>query len=81
MKNLFCDILDLSNESDVEQSFARRLVEALGYPDRAIRTKETLERLSVGQTDRRLPQARLRHQGAGAHKVDTGGEAIQLRTC
>ena len=49
MKNLFCDIRDLGNESDVEQSFARRLIEALGYPDRAIRTKASLERLSVGR--------------------------------
>ena len=48
-KNLFCDIRDLSNESDVEQSFARRLIEALGYPDRAIRTKTSLESLSVGR--------------------------------
>ena len=49
MKNLFCDIRDLANESDVEQSFARRLIEYLGYPDRAIRTKASLERLSVGR--------------------------------
>ena len=48
-KNLFCDVRDLSNESDVEQSFARRLLEELGYADRAIRTKETLERLSLGR--------------------------------
>ena len=47
MRNLFCDIRDLANESDVEQSFARRLLEELGYPDRAIRTKATLEKLSV----------------------------------
>lgn len=50
MRNLFCDFDDLGNESDVEQSFARRLLEALGYPDRAIRTKATLESLSVGRT-------------------------------
>lgn len=54
MKNLFCDIHDLDNESDVEQSFARRLIESLGYPDRAIRTKATLERLSVGKLTRDL---------------------------
>lgn len=49
MRNLFCDIRDLANESDVEQSFARRLLEQLGYPDRSIRTKATLERLSSGK--------------------------------
>ena len=49
LKNLFCDIRDLGNESDVEQSFVRRLIESLGYPDRAIRTKATLEELSVGK--------------------------------
>ena len=49
MKNLFCNFGDLANESDVEQSFARRLLEALDYPDRAIRTKATLERLTVGR--------------------------------
>ena len=48
-QNLFCDIIDLDNESDVEQAFARRLLESLGYPDRAIRTKATLEHLSVGK--------------------------------
>lgn len=52
LQNRFCDIRDLSNESDVEQSFARRLLEELGYPDRAIRTKATLEVLSVGRLAR-----------------------------
>lgn len=47
--NMFCDIRDLGNESDVEQSFARRLIEELGYPDRSIRTKQSLERLSSGK--------------------------------
>ena len=48
-QNLFCNINDLDNESDVEQAFARRLLESLDYPDRAIRTKATLEHLSVGK--------------------------------
>ena len=48
MRNLFCDSRDLRNEADVEQNFARRLLEALGYSDRAIRPKEALERLSLG---------------------------------
>ena len=48
MRNLFCDDSDLRNEEDVVQSFARRLIEALGYSDSAIRPKTSLERLSVG---------------------------------
>lgn len=48
MRNLFCDHSDLRNEADVEQNFARRLIEALGYSDKAIRPKEALETLSIG---------------------------------
>ena len=48
VRNLFCDHDDLRNEADVEQAFARRLIEALGYADRAIRPKAALEELSVG---------------------------------
>ena len=55
MINLFCDQEDLHNEADVEQIFARRLIEHLGYPDSAIRPKEALERLTVGKVgDERL---------------------------
>ena len=51
LRNRFCDLQDLGNESDVEQSFVRRLLQdALGYKDREIRTKATLESLSAGQT-------------------------------
>ena len=48
MRNLFCDHGALRNEADVEQNFARRLIEALGYSDTAIRPKAALEDLSVG---------------------------------
>ena len=48
-KNLFCDHSDLRNEADVEQNFARRLIEALGYSDKAIRPKAALEELSIGE--------------------------------
>ena len=47
-RNIFCNLRDLRNEADVEQNFARRLIEALGYPDNAIRPKAALEELSVG---------------------------------
>lgn len=48
MRNLFCDHGTLRNEADVEQNFARRLIEALGYSDKAIRPKAALEELSIG---------------------------------
>ena len=55
MRNLFCDQEDLHNEADVEQIFARRFIESLGYPDSAIRPKDALERLTVGNVgDERL---------------------------
>ena len=49
MHNLFCVIDDLRNQTDVEQNFARRLLEVLGYSDKAIRPKAALEELSVGR--------------------------------
>ena len=49
MRNLFCDHSDLHHEADVEQIFARRLIEALGYEDKSIRPKASLEELTVGK--------------------------------
>ena len=49
MKNLFCDHSDLRNEADVEQNFARRFIEVLGYADKDIRPKAALEELTVGK--------------------------------
>lgn len=48
---MFCDHRDLRNEADVEQNFARRLIEALGYSDSAIRSKAALVDLAVGDVD------------------------------
>ena len=47
-RNIFCNRGDLRNEADVEQNFARRLIESLGYADKAIRPKAALEELSIG---------------------------------
>lgn len=47
MENMFCRLEDLHNEADVEQNFARRLIEALDYPDRSIRPKTSLDRLVI----------------------------------
>lgn len=48
-KNKFCDMSDLHNEADVEQNFARRLIEYLGYRDDQIRPKDSLAKLAVGK--------------------------------
>ena len=66
MRNLFCDHQDLRNEADVEQNFARRLIETLGYPDRDIRPKAALEELSigtVGETRQHRPDFAMKSKG------------------
>ena len=66
MRNLFCDHSDLRNEADVEQNFARRLIEALDYSDKAIRPKAALEELSVGAvTDRKKHRPDFAMKAAG----------------
>ena len=47
--NLFCSLDDLINEADVEQIFARRLIEHIGYEDHQIRPKNSLTELAVGE--------------------------------
>ena len=47
--NLFCRLSDLINEADVEQIFARRLIEHIGYTDHQIRPKDALTELAVGE--------------------------------
>ena len=47
-RNLFCRKRDLINEADVEQIFARRLIEYIGYEDKQIRPKDSLTKLTVG---------------------------------
>lgn len=47
--NLFCRRDDLINEADVEQIFARRLIEHIGYEDRQIRPKDALTELALGE--------------------------------
>ncbi|MYD64862.1 MAG: hypothetical protein F4X26_02510 [Chloroflexi bacterium] len=46
--NDFGNLGDIQNEADVEQIFARRLIESLGYPDSEIRPKDSLTELTVG---------------------------------
>ena len=46
-KNKFCNLGDLSNESTVEQFFASRLLSDLGYSDKQIKPKTSLDKLKV----------------------------------
>jgi type I restriction enzyme M protein len=48
-ENIFCNFSDLRNESDVEQFFVIRLLRALGYKDKNIHTKETIEVRKIGK--------------------------------
>jgi type I restriction enzyme M protein len=49
----------LQNEADVEQSLVRRMLEDLGFADREIRPKDSLETLTIGGM-RGMPQQRYR---------------------
>jgi type I restriction enzyme M protein len=48
-KNKFCNISNLSNESDVEQFFIIKLLHDLGYSDDYIQTKTTIKEEIVGK--------------------------------
>jgi hypothetical protein len=48
VRNKYCEIGVLRNEADVEQNFARRLLEDLGYSDTQILPKQSLDSLRVG---------------------------------
>lgn len=47
-ENMFCNHEDIHNEADVEQIFARRMIEYLGYKDSQIRPKDSLSKLTIG---------------------------------
>lgn len=49
MKNMFCDSSSLTNESSVEQFFIIRLIQKLGYKDNDIKTKEAIQKLTIGK--------------------------------
>jgi len=48
-ENIFCNLSDLRNESDVEQFFMIRLLKSLGYKDKNIHTKETITVKKIGK--------------------------------
>jgi type I restriction enzyme M protein len=59
MHNKYCSYVALQNEADVEQSLVRRMLEDLGFADREIRPKDSLETLTIGGM-RGMPQQRYR---------------------
>lgn len=48
MKNKYCSIRDLQNESDVEQKFLIKLIKDLGFKDNQIKTKSNIQELKIG---------------------------------
>ena len=49
MKNKYCNIQDLTNESSVEQFFVIRLLSDLGFKDSEIKTKKSIKELVIGK--------------------------------
>ncbi|MBI2630806.1 N-6 DNA methylase [Candidatus Nomurabacteria bacterium] len=48
-KNIFCNLKDLKNEDSVEKLFIDRLVVALGYRDKDVKTKISIKELVIGK--------------------------------
>ena len=53
MKNLLCDLKDLTNEASVEALFVDRLLGHLHFPDDKIRRKQSIEELEIPCGSRR----------------------------
>ena len=49
IKNKFCELSTLRNESDVEQFFVYKLIKDLGFEDRSIFTKSKIDEFSIGK--------------------------------
>jgi len=49
IKNKFCELSTLRNESDVEQFFVYKLIKDLGFEDRNIFTKSKIDEFSIGK--------------------------------
>lgn len=53
--NKFCRAADLGNESSVEQFFVNRLIADLGYEDREVKPKTSLDTIRVGKGRKKEP--------------------------
>ena len=72
-RNDFCRVDDLTNEASVESFFILRLLAALGYQDNQIKTKQSLQLLSVGRGSKQekyKPDYALMHRGLPRCIVD-----------
>ena len=75
-RNTFCRLADLSNEASVEDYFASRLIQALGYQDSQIKTKHSLDALAVGRgrrVEHYKPDYALLYQGIPRCIVEAKG--------
>ena len=74
--NIFCCLDDLDNESSVEHFFVSRLISDLGYKDHQIKTKQSIESLTVGEGSRLgkyKPDYVLLHNGTLRCIIDAKG--------
>jgi type I restriction enzyme M protein len=54
LRNVFCDLSDLTNEASVETFLVNRLLEHLGYSDRQIKPKHSIDTLTVAKGHKKL---------------------------
>lgn len=74
--NVFCRLDDLDNEASVEHFFLSRLISDLGYKDHQIKTKQSIESLTVGEGSRLRkyrPDYVLSHDGILRCIIDAKG--------
>lgn len=74
--NVFCRLRDLNNEASVEHFFVSRLISDLGYKDHQIKTKQSIESLTVGEGSRLRkykPDYVLLHNGTLRCIIDAKG--------
>lgn len=48
-KNIYCNLEDLSNEASVETFFVNPMLQDLGYPNKNIKTKESITKLKLAK--------------------------------
>ncbi len=53
-KNIFCDKKDLSNEAAVEFFFLNRLLSDLGFKDKNIKTKQSIDEVSISKGSKKI---------------------------
>ena len=53
VKNTYCNKSDLSNEDSVEKFFLDRLINKLGFEDKEIKTKKSIQELTISKGGRK----------------------------